>query len=42
MLTSGWAVENYPATTFLSLAGQSNETIPLPDERDTVIELTLQ
>lgn len=42
VLTSGWAVQNYPSTTFLSLAGQSNETIPLPDARDTVIELTLR
>lgn len=41
VLTSGWAVQNYPSITFLSLAGQSNETIALPDERDTVIELTL-
>lgn len=41
VLTSGWAVQNYPSITFLSLAGQSNETISLPDERDTVIELTL-
>lgn len=41
VLTSGWAVQNYPSTAFLSLAGQPNETIPLPDARDTVIELTL-
>lgn len=42
VLTEGWAVQNYPSTTFLSLAGQSNETISLPDERDTVIQLTLK
>lgn len=41
VLTSGWAVQNYPNVTFLSLAGQANETIPLPDETDTVIELRL-
>ena len=42
VLTSGWAVQNYPTITFISLAGQSNETIALPDERDTVIKLILQ
>ena len=42
VLTSGWAVQNYPTITFISLAGQSNETISLPDERDTVIKLILQ
>ena len=42
VLTSGWAVQNYPNITFISLAGQSNETIALPDERDTVIKLILQ
>ena len=41
VLTSGWAVQNYPSITFISLAGQSNETISLPDERDTVIKLIL-
>ena len=41
VLTNGWAVQNYPAITFISLAGQSNETITLPDERDTVIKLIL-
>ena len=42
VLTNGWAVQNYPTITFISLAGQSNETITLPDERDTVIKLILQ
>ena len=42
VLTNGWAVQNYPTITFISLAGQSNETIALPDERDTVIKLILQ
>lgn len=41
VLKSGWAVQNYPDTTFLSLAAQSNETLPLPDEKDTVIVLVL-
>lgn len=41
VLKSGWAVQNYPDTTFLSLAAQANETMPLPDEKDTVIMLEL-
>ena len=41
VLTNGWAVQNYPTITFISLAGQSNETIALPDEKDTVIKLIL-
>lgn len=28
ILTSGWAVQNYPQTAFLSLAAQANETLP--------------
>ena len=31
ILTSGWAVQNYPETTFISLAAQANETLALPD-----------
>ena len=41
VLTQGWAVDNYPDTTFISLAAQPNETAPLPDETDTVLRLTL-
>ena len=41
VLKSGWAVQNYPDITFLSLAAQSNETMPLPDEKDTVVVLEL-
>ena len=41
ILTSGWAVQNYPQTAFLSLAAQANETLPLPDETDTVLHLTI-
>ena len=41
ILTSGWAVKNYPQTAFLSLAAQANETLPLPDETDTVLHLTV-
>lgn len=41
VLTQGWAVENYPDTTFLSLAAQANETVPLPNDTDTVLRLML-
>lgn len=41
VLRGGWAVQNYPGTTFLSLAAQPNETMALPDEKDTVIVLEL-
>ncbi len=41
VLKNGWAVQNYPEITFLSLAAQSNETILLPDEKDTVIVLVI-
>ncbi|GFI18576.1 hypothetical protein IMSAGC009_03752 [Lachnospiraceae bacterium] len=41
VLTKGWAVENYPDYTFISLASQANETQLLPDSADTVIKLVL-
>lgn len=41
VLTQGWAVDNYPEFCFLSLAKQANETLPLPDDIDTVLRLTL-
>lgn len=41
VLRGGWAVQNYPDTTFLSLVAQPNETMALPDEKDTVIVLEL-
>lgn len=42
VLTGGWAVANYPGYTFLSLAAQPNETLPLPDAADTVVKLELR
>lgn len=42
VLTSGWAVQNYPDATFISLAKQANETEPLPDDRDTVLAIRLK
>lgn len=42
ILTSGWASENYPGYTFISLAAQANETFFLTDEIDTVVALTLR
>ena len=41
VLTKGWAAENYPDYTFISLASQANETQLLPDSADTVIKLVL-
>lgn len=42
VLTKGWASENYPDYTFLSLASRPNETQLLPDSADTVIKLVLK
>jgi len=42
ILTEGWAVDNYPDYTFLSLSSKANETQLLPDPADTVIKLVLR
>lgn len=41
ILTQGWAAQNYPDYTFISLAPRSNETQPLPDPADTVVKIVL-
>lgn len=42
VLTKGWAAENYPDYTFLSLSSRPNETQMLPDSADTVVKLVLR
>lgn len=40
-VTDTWVANVYPETTFLSLGADGAFTYPLPDPRDTVVELTL-
>lgn len=42
VLTNGWAAENYPGYTFISLASKSYETQLLPDPADTVVKIVLR
>ncbi len=42
VLTSGWAVQNYPGYTFLNLGQKAGEAQPAAGTADLVVELTLR
>ena len=42
VLTSGWAVQNYPGYTFLNLGQKAGEAQPADGTADLVVELTLR
>jgi alpha-L-fucosidase len=41
-ISHSWAVKEFHDYIFVSLAQNDIDTVPMPDERDTVIEITVR